>query len=132
MLVVDDTQINIEILKDILGISAILCDSALSGTIALQMIQERILMVKEGTGEIYKVILLDFSMPVMDGPATAMELRRVIAESGIEEQPYICCCSAYTEDNFIEEAFEAGMDKYFTKPVNADLLLEAVKFVLDQ
>ena len=123
-------QINIEILKDILGISKIACDQALSGTLALQMIQNRIQKVKEGTAEIYKVILLDFSMPVMDGPTTALELRRVIAASGIDQQPYICCCSAYTEDNFIEEAFEAGMDNYFTKPVNANDLLDTVKYVL--
>ncbi len=66
------------------------------------MIQDRIQKVKEGTGEIYKVILMDFSMPVMDGPTTAMELRKVIAANDIEQQPYICCCSAYTEDSFIE------------------------------
>ena len=79
----------------------------------------------------YKVILLDFSMPVMDGPTTAIQLRRLIATNGIEEQPYICCCSAYTEDNFIEEAYESGMDKYITKPVNANNLLDAVKLVLN-
>ncbi len=42
VLIIDDEQINIEILKDILGIAAIPCDEALSGTIALQMLQERI------------------------------------------------------------------------------------------
>lgn len=42
VLIIDDVQINIAILKDILGISATPCDEALSGTIALQMLQERI------------------------------------------------------------------------------------------
>ena len=69
-------------------------------------------------------------MPVMDGPTTARHLRKLIATNEIEEQPYICCCSAYTGDNFIEEAYEAGMDKFLTKPVNADELLDIVKSVL--
>jgi len=47
-------------------------------------------------------------------------------------QPYIVCCSAYTDEAFIEEAYAVGMDKFFTKPVIAKPLIDLVKDVLSK
>ena len=79
--------------------------------------------------KIYRVILLDYSMPVMDGLETAKEIRQLLHRHEAY-QPYIVCCSAYDEDNFKEEAYAAGMDDFFTKPVNANELMDTVKAVL--
>ena len=76
----------------------------------------------------YKVILLDYSMPVMDGLETAKEIRQLLQRHEAY-QPYIACCSAYDEDNFKEEAYAAGMDDFFTKPVNANELIDTIKAV---
>ena len=74
----------------------------------------------------YKVILLDYSMPVMDGLETAKQIRQLLQRHEAY-QPYIICCSAYDEDSFKEEAYAAGCDDFFTKPVNANELIDTVK-----
>jgi len=77
----------------------------------------------------YKVILLDYSMPMMNGLEAARKMRTLL-EDHHAFQPYIVCCSAYDADNFKEEAYAAGMDRFLTKPVNANELTEIVKAVL--
>ena len=69
--------------------------------------------------EMYKVILLDYSMPMMSGLETARKMRTLL-ENSHAFQPCIVCCSAYDADPFKEEAYSAGMDKFLTKPVNAN------------
>ena len=51
----------------------------------------------------YRIILLDYSMPEMDGPQVATEIRRLFKHSILhsdQEIPYICCCTAYGEARF--------------------------------
>ena len=43
-------------------------DAALEGREALNLIQTRLELVYRGEASMYKVILLDYSMPEMDGP----------------------------------------------------------------
>jgi len=83
-------------------------------------------MQEDPSAEMYKTILLDFSMPDMDGPETARQMRSLLAQHDAF-QPFIICCTAYDTDHFIEIVYEAGMDKFFTKPVIAKDLLEAVR-----
>ena len=72
---------------------------------------------------VYDLILLDFSMPQMDGPATAKAIRELLAGKMLA-QPYICCCSSYSEETFVDQAYTAGMDNFLTKPVNSTELNE--------
>ena len=52
----------------------------------------------------YRIILLDYSMPEMDGPQVAMEIRRILKQSILhleeDRMPYLCCCTAYAEASF--------------------------------
>ena len=61
-------------------------------------------------------------MPEMDGPEAAYKIRTLLSEAGFadEDQPYICCVSAYTEEQYKEIALESGMQGFFVKPVQAD------------
>ena len=43
-------------------------DTALSGSIAIDLIRERLNQVMQGQAKMYKFILMDYSMPDMDGP----------------------------------------------------------------
>ena len=70
----------------------------------------------------FKLILLDYCMPEMDGLETAKKIRELIATKGIT-QPHICCASAYTEPSFVKKALESGMDSYISKPVNLSEIL---------
>ena len=68
----------------------------------------------------YKLILLDYSMPDLDGPQVAILVREIICENenfGEANVPYICCCTAYAEASFKKNAEAAGMDHFVTKPI---------------
>ena len=68
VLVIDDELINLEVMQGMLASLAIQSEQAMSGAQALTLIQKRIQKVEQGDGEMYKFVLLDFSMPEMDGP----------------------------------------------------------------
>jgi CheY-like chemotaxis protein len=70
---------NIKVLTSILKSDSIPSDSAISGKVAIEMIKERIKRVSEGTStDYYKLILLDYSMPLLDGPATSRLIRTMM------------------------------------------------------
>ena len=73
----------------------------------------------------FKLVFLDFSMPDLDGPDVARLIRATLKEQEIA-QPFICCCSAYSDESFFEKAFSAGMDKYLVKPVSAEEIINLV------
>ena len=64
------------------------------------LVQERIKSIKSSGAKIYELVLLDYSMPVMDGPQFARELIRVLTEAENLPLPFICCCTAYPEAAF--------------------------------
>ena len=60
-------------------------------------------------------------MPIMDGEATLIELKKIFEEEEAKSEssfvrPKICCMSAHTADNIRQNALDAGMDEYITKP----------------
>ena len=67
---------------------------------------------------------MDFSMPVLDGPTATKAIRNYLEQNGIsrEQQPFICCMSAYPEQSFQIAAINSGMDQYLTKPIFKDNL----------
>ena len=82
VLIVDDDLMNIEVISAMLKSRAIKSDSALNGNEAIKLVQSRIEQVHRGQmASMYKVILLDYSMPGMDGPQVAIEIRRIYNES---------------------------------------------------
>ena len=62
---------------------------------------------------------MDFSMPVCDGPTGSKLIRKVLGLAGIdpEDQPIICCVSAYSQKQYQEVAKASGMDEFLIKPV---------------
>ena len=50
-------------------------DTALSGYIAIELIKERLNKVLKEEAFMYKFILMDYSMPEMDGPQTVEKIR---------------------------------------------------------
>ena len=65
---VDDDLMNIEVLNHMLNAHNVRSESANNGLQAIQMIKKRIDKVKQGKAQMYKIILLDYSMAEMDGP----------------------------------------------------------------
>ena len=63
-------------MQGMLAVLGIQSDQAMSGAQALTLIQQRIQKVSQGDGEMYRLVLLDFSMPEMNGPQVAIEIRK--------------------------------------------------------
>ena len=78
----------------------------------------------------YKIILLDYSMPEMNGPEVAIELRSVIGAANMAI-PYICCCTAYGDQSYRDEAMFAGMNHFLTKPIDHKDLTEILRHQAD-
>ncbi|KAJ3682939.1 hypothetical protein LUZ60_013166 [Juncus effusus] len=71
------------------------------------------------SGEKFDLVMIDRSMPVMDGVTATMRLREMGAKFKI---------IALTSDGEFKDAFfEAGADEFFTKPLDPKKLVEALK-----
>ncbi|KAI0452634.1 hypothetical protein F5B21DRAFT_482370 [Xylaria acuta] len=78
-----------------------------------------------GSPDIYDLILMDISMPVMDGFEATAKLR----ESGVKLP--IIAMTAYALTGDMEKALEKGMDDYIAKPMNKDVFLQKLLRWLD-
>ncbi len=121
VLVVDDTEINADILKELLEIVNMRADWAEHGRMALEMFE------KSAVGE-YTAIFMDVQMPVMNG----YEATRAIRVSAHEEAKtipiYAMTANTFKED--INEAFQAGMDGHLEKPIDIDLIYSILQKII--
>lgn len=106
LLVVEDNMLNQKIIKNVLKQSGIELDIAENGQIALDF------LFKEKRE--YDLILMDISMPVMDGITTTRVIRRA---SRFNHLP-IVTFTAFSLGPEIEAMFEAGANAYLVKPLN--------------
>ena len=106
ILVVEDNEINVEVLRAMLRQLGFECDVAPNGKEALRMAMETP----------YDIVLMDVNMPVMDGLTATRELRNMLP--GNDEQkalPIIALTAAPLPDN-IAEIINAGMNDHIAKP----------------
>lgn len=69
------------------------------------------------------LILMDMSLPVLDGWAATRKIKTDGDTSGIP----VIGLSAHAMDGDREKALEAGCDDYLTKPVNDDILFDKLE-----
>ena len=132
-LTVDDDLMNVEVINQLLEAYGVHSESALSGQRAIDMVKRRIELVQEDKAtryQVFKLILLDYSMPEMNGPEVAVEIRRIVGEAGLD-QPYICCCTAYGDESYRQEALASGMNDFITKPMDIAVLENMIKILND-
>ena len=114
IMVVDDTPKNIQLLGTVLTEVGYNVTAAVNGQQALDLVTEDFLP---------DIILLDISMPIMDGFETCRRLKNNPLSSGIP----IIFLTAKTEAEDIVKAFEIGGADYVTKPFNSSELLARIK-----
>jgi PAS domain S-box-containing protein len=71
----------------------------------------------------YDLILMDMQMPVMDGASATREIRRL---PGMAGRVPIVALTADAISNHRERHLQAGLDAYFTKPIDWNTLAEAI------
>ena len=109
VLVIDDDPVACEHAKLILGHVGIHCETAMSGAEGLDLIR-----LRHARREPYNLILVDWKMPEMDGIETTRRIREI---SGTESA--IIILTSYNWDDVAEEAREAGVDTFVSKPLFA-------------
>jgi CheY-like chemotaxis protein len=72
------------------------------------------------------IILMDLSLPIMDGLAATEKIRR---SANLKRIP-IVAVTAHQETDFRAGAKAAGFDAYVTKPIDIDFLSELIKGLL--
>ena len=111
VLVVEDNEVNRMIARDVLQSLGLTVLEACDGEQALAVIARQPV----------DLVLMDCQMPVMDGYAATLELRRREARLGLPRLPVL----ALTADAFEEDAQrsrEAGMDAHLAKPYTREQL----------
>jgi signal transduction histidine kinase/FixJ family two-component response regulator len=124
-MVVDDNRVNRTLLVRWLEEEGMQCVGAEDGAVALA----------QATSNVVDIILMDISMPVMDG-IDATRAIRLQGATGQAERKHLATIpiigvSARAMDGDREGCLEAGMTDYVTKPLERKRLLECLRRALD-
>ena len=117
---VDDDPEACEHARKIFSRVGMTADYAMSGREALSMLERQ-----ESVGKMYRLILVDWKMPEMDG----IDLTREIRKRYAQEDPTIIL-TTYNWDEIMEEALFAGVDAFLAKPLFAGSIREEIRDIL--
>jgi signal transduction histidine kinase/DNA-binding response OmpR family regulator len=73
----------------------------------------------------FDIVLMDVSMPVMDGYEAAKRIRVLEAENGRARTP-IVCLTAHVMSQDVEASMSAGMDDFLSKPISQEKLAKVI------
>ena len=113
ILIVDDSEINREILKEILKEDYRILEAA-NGEECLEQLE------RSGTG--ISLVLLDIVMPEMDGFEVLAAMNQ---NHWIEDIPVIMI-SSEDSDSYIRRAYEMGVSDYISRPFDAKIVYQRV------
>ncbi|PKQ45208.1 ATP-binding protein [Confluentibacter flavum] len=112
VLIVDDNNVNIIVLKKLLESMGVKSDTAANGKIALQKVEQKD----------YQLIFMDIHMPEMDG----FEATKLIRNQN--KEVIIFGLSANVTTEAINKAIFSGMNNYLPKPFEKELLYKMLLF----
>ena len=112
ILMVDDVEENIVISRYCFDKYGVKIESALSGEEGIELIHDA---AKSGEG--FDLVLMDVSMPMMDG----VECLQALREQGYMMPIIMVSAHAFAEEQ--QRCIDAGADGYCTKPIDFDALL---------
>ena len=121
ILVVDDSAVNRDILKEILTDVAV-CDFVEDALKAIDLFNRSLELE-----HYYDILLVDIGLPKLNGIELLRKIRQEEKDAGIlrGEGIPIIMVTAF-KDRFLE-AYDIGCHEYVIKPIDPDLLLEKVK-----
>jgi CheY-like chemotaxis protein len=118
VLVVEDFEDNRFMMRRLLEMSGFRVIEAVNGLQAVEL----------AAAEQPDIILMDLSLPMLDGLAAT---RRIREQGGLKRVPIIAV-SAHDSADFHAEALAAGCNEYVTKPIDFDRLVELLDRILAQ
>ena len=101
-------------------------DTALNGKLAYDKVLEA-----DAAKCPFQLIFMDINMPEMDGIESSRLITRSCNDKRISTKPFIAAITAYTTPYFKQQALSNGMDRFLTKPADAQRVYEIVQNVLD-
>ncbi len=120
ILVVDDTPMNLTVVKGLLKSTRIMVDTADSGRETL----------KKVTMERYDAIFIDHRMPEMDGLQTLAAMKEL--EGNLNSDVPCIALTANAGSGARDEYLAAGFDDYLAKPVNGEELEDMLRTYLPE
>lgn len=117
VLLVEDTEDNRFMMRRLLEMTGYRVVEAMNGEEA----------VKLAKSELPQIILMDLSLPVIDGLAATRLIRKL---PKLESIPIIAV-SAHDTSDFQSEAMQAGCNSYVTKPIDFNELEELIAQLLN-
>jgi len=116
ILIVDDDEQILELLREVLEEEGLITDSASDGEEALKKLED-------GS---YHLVISDIRMPGIDG----FEVLQQVKEK--YKKTKVILMTGYTEEYDISDALILGADDYITKPFDDSKVILAVKNVLKE
>lgn len=108
----EDNFVNQRVAQLLLGRLGYRCDLAADGREAVRSLRR----------QDYQLVLMDVQMPEMDG----LEVTRLVRQE-LGDRPYIVALTANARSQDRDDALEAGMNDFLTKPLRALELREALE-----
>ncbi|MBF0381280.1 MAG: response regulator [Magnetococcales bacterium] len=125
VLVVNDHAPSRSLLMTYLRSFKFLVDEASTGEAAL----DKILAASTSSEESYKLILMDWRMPGMDGIQTSIKIRK---SPDISPSPYIILVTAFGREEIAMQSEEAGLNGYLFYPLGRSMLFDTIMEVLNK
>lgn len=115
VLAVDDNASAREVVQRLLSSMGLLAATAADGDEAVEAVR-----AAQSAGQPYDIVLLDWSMPRLDG----IEAGRQIRALDLQPPPRLMLITGRGRDEVLREALESGFSTVMVKPINASVLLD--------
>ncbi len=119
VLVVDDNEMNLKVIRSLLKVNGILPDTVLSGAAALESVRQKK----------YDLIFMDHMMPKMDGMET---LAKMHSEHLLSEDTVVVALTANAIVGARDMYIQAGFADYLTKPIEIPALEKTLEMYLPE
>lgn len=115
LLFVDDTEMNLEVIKGLLKKTGIKIDTALSGKKTLELVKENV----------YDILFIDHRMPEMDGIETLHAMKSL--EGNLCKDKPCIALTANAISGVKQMYIKEGFTNYLSKPVDPEKLEELIR-----
>jgi len=116
VLVCDDNWSSLKMMEKVLKTFTFNVTAVTSGMDAIKVLEEN-------TSDPFELILMDWSMPVLDGLKTAQLIK---SNEKVNKIPVIIMITAFSRQEIMMKTEELGLDGFLSKPVSHSLLFDTI------